>query len=112
MDGLKIETKASGNYLTQNDVYNRWKSDCFLSNLFLFCHAGKICAAYFNATGTTHDSTMARLGRLFDKLDELYQQAGYRAVVNSAFSTGEHAYLLKSYTNNINIKVSCTRGTV
>lgn len=102
MDGLKIPIETAGDTLIQNQFYNGWKCSHYISNLFLFSPAGKICAAYFNAPGTTHDSTMARLGGIYDKIDKMYAETGYKVVVDSAFGKGERASLVKSFANNVN----------
>jgi len=102
MDGLKIDIEQSSDALTQNGFYNGWKCDHFISNLFLFSPAGKICAAYFNAPGTTHDSTMARLGCIYDKIDTVYEATGYKVVVDSAFARSERVSMIKSYARNVN----------
>jgi hypothetical protein len=39
---------------------------------FLFSPDGKIRACYIKAPGTMHDSTMAKWGRIYDKIDELH----------------------------------------
>ena len=56
MDGLKVGVECAGDEVTQNRFYNGWKCDHYISNVFLFSPAGKICAVYFNAPGIVHDS--------------------------------------------------------
>ena len=74
MDGLKIELEAAGDEQKQSHFYNGWKCDHYISNLFLFSPAGRICAAYFNAPGTAHDSTMAQMSGMYSKIDDEKQR--------------------------------------
>ena len=83
MDGLKVALQAAGDEVVQNFYYNGWKCDHFILNVFVFSPVGKICAAFYNAPGTMHDSTMAQLGS--GKIDEVYTQTGEKVVVDSAF---------------------------
>jgi hypothetical protein len=48
-----------------------------------------------------HDSTMAKWGRLYDKVDELYATMGVKIVVDSAFTSERQDSMYKSYQNNI-----------
>jgi len=102
MDGLKIDIEQSSDALTQNGFYNGWKCNHFISNLFLFCPAGKICAAYFNAPRTTHDLTMTRLGCIYNKIDMMYEATGYKVVLDSAFEWSECVSMIKSCAHNVN----------
>jgi DDE superfamily endonuclease len=72
----------------------------YISNLFLFSPDGKIRACYVNA-GTMHDSTMAKWGRLYDKVNQLYATMGVKIVVDSAFASEQRDSMYKSYQNNI-----------
>ena len=101
MDGLKIGLEAAGDEQTQSRFYNGWKCDHYISNLFLFSPAGRICAAYFNAPGTVHDSTMALMSGIYSKIDEVYVRTGARVVVDSAFSKNSRNSLIKSFASNI-----------
>jgi DDE superfamily endonuclease len=83
MDGLKIWLEKAGNSQVQNMFFNGWTHNHYISNLFLFSPDGKIRACYVNAPGTMHDSTMAKWGRLYDKVDQLYATMGVKIVVDS-----------------------------
>ncbi|KAL7566562.1 hypothetical protein ACA910_000631 [Epithemia clementina (nom. ined.)] len=67
--------------------YNGWQCDHFLLNLFLFSPNGKIRACYFNCPGTFHDSTMARMSGIYNKVKVIFQQTGGKVVVDSAFAS-------------------------
>jgi hypothetical protein len=101
MDGLKIRLEKAGNPNVQNVFFNGWTHDHYISNLFLFSPDGKIRACYVNAPGTMHDSTMARWGNLYDKVDQLYATMGVKIVVDSAFASERRDSMYKSYQNNI-----------
>ena len=101
MDGLKVGVECAGDEVTQNRFYNGWKCDHYISNVFLFSPAGKICAVYFNAPGIVHDSTMAQMSGIYDKIDDVYRRTGARVVVDSAFSKNDRNSLIKSFANNI-----------
>jgi hypothetical protein len=103
MDGLKLHIEASSDDSKQAMYYNGWKCDHFISNLFLFSPDGLIRASYFNCPGTFHDSTMARMSGIYEKVKDVFQATGGQVVVDSAFTT-ENASdgLIKSSQRNIN----------
>jgi DDE superfamily endonuclease len=101
MDGLKIRLEKAGNPRVQNLFYNGWTHDHYISNLFLFSPDGKIRACYVNSPGNMHDSTMAKWGGIYDKVDDLYRTHGVKIVVDSAFSLEGRDSVYKSYQNNI-----------
>ena len=101
MDGLKVGLEAAGDEATENRFYNGWKCNHYISNFFLFSLAGTICTAYFNAQGVVHDSTMAQMSGIYDKIDDVYVQTGARVIVDSVFSKSNQNLLIKSFANNI-----------
>jgi hypothetical protein len=101
MDGLKLCLERSGDDATQNIFFNGWTHDHYVSNLFLFSPDGKIRACYTNAPGTFHDSTMANMLGIYDKIDDLYRRLGSKVVVDLAFSADNHQSVYKSHQNNI-----------
>jgi hypothetical protein len=58
MGGLKLTLQRTGNETQQNNFYNGWTHEHYVTNLFLFSPDGKIRCSYFNAPGVLHDSTM------------------------------------------------------
>ena len=101
MDGLKLRVERSGNYQIQNMFFNGWQHDHYISNLFLFSPDGKIRACYINAPGTMHDSTMAKWGNVYSKIDQLFAERGAMIVVDSAFSSENRQSMFKSWQSNI-----------
>ena len=102
MDGLKLCVAA--NPLTQNMFYNGWTHDHYVSNLFVYSPDGKIRACFINAPGSWHDSTLASISNIYNKLDELHERerdnGGARVVVDSAFGRENRPSLLKSHQSN------------
>jgi hypothetical protein len=101
VDGLKLRLQKSGDHKIQNIFFNGWTHDHYVSNLFLFSPDGKIRACYINAPGTMHDSTMASWSGIYDKIDALFESAGAKVVVDSAFSSEGRNSMIKSYQSNI-----------
>jgi hypothetical protein len=63
-----------------------------------FVPDGTIPAAFFNVNvpGCIHDSTLADWGSLYDKLEKVYNETGLKFVIDSAFSSSNVDYLIKS----------------
>ena len=101
MDGLKLRLERAGDDDTQNNFYNGWTHDHYVSNLFLFSPDGRIRACYINCPGTFHDSTMANMSKIYDLIDNLYGEMGTKVVIDSAFSADNRQSVYKSYQNNI-----------
>jgi DDE superfamily endonuclease len=100
MDGLKIRLEKPGEERVQNVFYNGWTHDHYISNLFLFSPDGKVRACYINAPGTFHDSTMANMSRIYDKVDDVHARLGSKIVVDSAFASDGRPSLYKSHQQN------------
>ena len=101
MDGLKVRLECAGNSKMQNLFYNGWTHDHYISNLFLFSPDGRIRACYVNAPGSLHDSTMAKWGGLYQKVDDMYRMYGVKIVVDSAFASEARDSVYKSFQSNI-----------
>jgi hypothetical protein len=101
MDGLKLCAKKAGDCQIQNTFFNGWQHSQYISNLFLFSPDGKIRACYINALGTMHDSTMAKRGGVYDKINLLFGERGAKIVVDLAFSSEARQSMFKSWQLNI-----------
>jgi len=102
MDGLKLTLeRAGGNNDQQNNFFNGWTHDHYVTNLFVFSPDGKIRSAYFNAPGVLHDSTMAVWSSIYEQIEEVYRRTGGQVVVDSAFSTTRTQAMISSYQTNI-----------
>ena len=51
MDGLKLCLQQSGNATTQNNFYNGWTHDHYVSSVFVFCPDGTIPICCYNVPG-------------------------------------------------------------
>ena len=95
-DGLKLMLEQSGNHLIQNRFYNGWTHDHYVANLFVFVPDGTICACALNAPGSIHDSQLAEWGKVYSKLQNVYDATEGKVVMDSAFSKHNYPYIVKS----------------
>jgi hypothetical protein len=96
MDGLKIPIQRSGDELAQNAYYNGWSHAHFVGCVMAFAPSGIIVACTLNAPGSWHDSFIAQNGGLYDQLKAVFNTAGGKGVVDSAFSKKHCPFLIKS----------------
>jgi hypothetical protein len=96
MDGLKILIEEAPDGLVQSRFYNGWKSDHFITSVLCFAPDGTIPACFYNVPGCTHDSTVADWGRIYTKLETIYEETGLKFVIDSAFSSANIPYLIRS----------------
>ena len=69
----------------------------------MFFSRGTIPIAYFNALGSFHDSKVAHIGGIYDKLRVVYEANGGKCTANSAFCGGEECeFVIKSSPNPLN----------
>jgi hypothetical protein len=96
MDGLKLNIDASGDPCKQNNFYNGWTHDHYVSCVLVFCPDGTIPICCFNVPGSVHDSSIADWGDIYTKLESVYNDCGGKCTVDSAFSRGRYGFLVKS----------------
>ncbi len=101
MDGLKIKIDAAPDDITQSRFYNGWKHCHFVTAVLCFAPDGTIPACYYNVPGCSHDSTVAEWGRLYDKLEKVYEETGLKFVIDSAFCTTNIPFLIKSSQDDL-----------
>jgi DDE superfamily endonuclease len=101
-DGLKLYFESTSDLDEQSMFYNGWKSSHFITNLFVFSCDGRCISAVLNAPGSLHDSTLAEWGGVYAELEDLYNRSGGKCCVDSAFSTVNNTFLLKSSENYSN----------
>ena len=89
MDGLKLTLERSGDRVIQCNYYNGWTHDHYVSAVYVFCPDGTIPICCYNIPGSIHDSTIARIGCIYSKLEEVYRRCGGICVVDSAFQKNE-----------------------
>jgi hypothetical protein len=101
MDGLKLLLECAGNIEEENDFYNGWTCDHYVSAVFVFCPDGTIPICAFNVPGSVHDSKIAAIGGVYRKLGYVYRRNGGRCCVDSAFAKTVNEYLIKSGKKDI-----------
>lgn len=85
MDGLKLTLQCSGDNTVQNNFYNGWTHDHYVSSVFVFCPDGTIPICCYNVPGSVHDSKIAEWGNIYQKLTNVYETTGAKCTVDSAF---------------------------
>jgi DDE superfamily endonuclease len=98
-DGVKFYFESCEDLDEQCMYYNGWKCEHFVGNVFVFGIDGLIIACVVNAPGSIHDSAVAELGGIYDKLSEVYERTGGKCCVDSAFSAATNAFMIKSSEN-------------
>jgi DDE superfamily endonuclease len=98
-DGVKFYFEQCEDLDEQCMYYNGWKCDHFVGNLFVFSLDGLIIGCVVNAPGSIHDSTLAELGGIYDKLNDVYVRTGGKCCVDSAFCNSANPCLIKSSEN-------------
>jgi hypothetical protein len=98
-NGVKIGIQKPSDDARQSHFYNGWMHYHCIANLFLFTPDGRICTAYLNSPGTTHDSTMATMSKIYHKIDSIYGRMDGMAnvVADSAFASEKQDSLINSY---------------
>jgi hypothetical protein len=110
MDGLKITLEQSGDALVQEQYYNGWTHDHYVSSVICFCPDGTIPIVFVNVPGAVHDSQIADYGNIYDKLELVYERDGGKCTVDSAFENVTRDYLIKSSQELIHIEDPQERG--
>ena len=96
MDGIKLLLECSGDDNVQNQFYNGWTCDHYVSAVLVFCPDGTIPICCYNVPGTVHDSKIAQIGKIYDKLQEIHTATGACCTVDSAFAKNDYPFLIKS----------------
>jgi hypothetical protein len=96
MDGLKLYLQKAGDGTTQNNFYNGWTHDHYVTNVIVFCPDGTIPICCLNVPGSVHDSVVAEMGDIYEKLELVDEQCGGMCAVNSAFSMRKYPFFIKS----------------
>ena len=96
MDGIKLMLECSSDEDVQNRFYNGWTCDHYIGAVLVFCPDGTIPICCYNVPGTVHDSNIAIIGKIYDKLEEIYMQTGAKCTIDSAFAHNNYPFLIKS----------------
>jgi hypothetical protein len=103
MDGLKLMLEQSGDALFQEQFYNGWTHDHYVTSVMCFCPVGTIPIVFCNIPGAVHDSQVADYGDIYDKLELVYLQDGAKCTVDSAFGNVSREFLIKLLQELIHI---------
>ena len=96
-DGLQLEIECNGDQDTQRQFFNTsCKSSHFVMSLLVFCPDGTIPIAVFNVPGCVHDSKIATIGGVYDKLENIYNEFGAISVGDSAFCASKGDFVIRS----------------
>jgi hypothetical protein len=95
MDGLKLFLQQTADTKVQARFYNRWTHGTYVTSVFVFCPDGTITIAFFDVPGAVHDSQVAHWGRIYDKLEHVYNETGGKCTVDSAFGKVNRPFLIK-----------------
>jgi hypothetical protein len=98
-DGMKLYFESTSDLDEQSMYYNGWKSSHFITNLFVFSCDGRCISAVLNAPGSLQDSTLAEWGGVYAKLEDVFARTGGKCCVDSAFSTVNNEFMIKSSEN-------------
>jgi hypothetical protein len=96
MDGLKLMLEQSGNALIQEQFYNGWVHEHYVTSVIYFCPDGMIPIVFCNIPGTVHDSQVADYGDIYNKLESVYLRDGAKCTVDSAFGNVSRDFSIKS----------------
>jgi len=90
---FNTKTKCWSN---SKQILHWMEKDHTVNNVFVFCPGGTIIAAAINAPVFVHDSNLAFMGRVYDKLYNQYNLCVGKGVVYQAFASTLFPFLIKS----------------
>jgi hypothetical protein len=96
VDGLKLMLQQAPNSMIQEQFYNGWTHDHYVTSVLCFCPDGTIPIAAFNVPGSFHDSTVAEYGGVYEKLGAMFDKYGVKCTADSAFGAKTYPFLIKS----------------
>jgi hypothetical protein len=103
MDGLKLMIEVSSNDDDQNNYYNGWTHDHYVNAVLCFNPDGTIRISCYNVLGSVHDSTVASIGGIYEKLKVIYERCQGQCTVDSAFARKKYPFLIKSGKKNLEL---------
>ena len=109
MDGLKLMLECASNEDEQNRFYNGWTWDRYIGAALVFCPNGMIPIFCYNVPGSVHDSSIATVGNVYGKLEEVYARTGGICVTDSAFSQANYPFINKSGKPTVDMTITRSR---
>lgn len=98
---LKLRLQQVGSCTIQNQFYNGWTHDHYVSNVLVFFPNARIIACTINCSGSMNDSSVSTVGDICNKLEAMFDSTGDKCVVDSAFCRARHPFLIKSSTDPV-----------
>jgi hypothetical protein len=95
-DGLMLTMQAHMDDITQNMFYNGRTHGFHISCIFVFTPNGKIHICSLNSPECWHNSTHADHGRVYKKIEEVFNERGGKFVIDSTSALGQRGYFTKS----------------
>ena len=71
----------------------------------MFCPDGTIPICCYNVPGTVHDSNIAVIGNIYNKLEEVCNTTGGKSTVDSAFARNNCPFLIKSCKPSLEMSI-------
>jgi hypothetical protein len=70
--GSKLMLEESSDALIQEQFYNGWMHDHYMTSVICFCLDGTIPIVFCNIPGAVHNSQVAEYGDIYDTLELVY----------------------------------------
>ena len=105
MDGLKLMLECASNNDKQNRFYIGWTCNHYNEAVLVFCPNGLIPICCYNVPWRAHDSSIATIGNVYRKLEEVYARTGGICVTDSVFSRANYHFIIKSETPTIDMTI-------
>jgi hypothetical protein len=95
MDSLMQYLQTAGKAYIQEQFYNRWMHDHYVTSVFCFCPNRTIPISFFNVPESVHENQVTEVGNIY-KLEEVHGLYGAKCCDNSAFGNVTRGYLYMS----------------
>ena len=89
----------------QNRFYNSWTFDHYIGAVSVFCPNRMIPICCYIVPGMVHDSSIAMIGNVYDKLEEVFAKPGGICVTDSAFSRANYSFIIKAGNLTIDMTI-------
>ena len=89
----------------ENQFYNGWTWDHYIGAFLVLCPDGTNPVSWYNIPGTVHDSLVAYVRKIYNKLEELINTTGGRCTVDSAFSCKNYPFLIKFSKPSVDVTI-------
>jgi hypothetical protein len=106
MDGLQLMVECAADDDEQNKFYNGWTCDYYVGAVLVFCPNRIIPICCYNVPTTVHDSNIAVIGSIYNKLEEVNNMSGGKCTVDSAFTRNNYPFLIKSCKPLLDVSIN------